>query len=688
MSADTCSPVSRKDDGSVAVLTTDNPPVNATSQAVRDGLKRAIETADADPSIDAVVIACAGRTFFAGADVNEFGKPPQKPVLFELCAAIEACSKPVVAAIHGTALGGGFEIALASHYRVAVSTARVGLPEVLLGLTPGAGGTQRLPRLIGLPAALDIITSGRQIGAQEALKLGAIDAIAQGDLTSAALAMARDAIGKPFRRSGDLAVAAFDAVAVKEQLTAIEKKARGQISQGEAARLVMKSAEVSTPTGVAAEREAFLRLMETEQSRALRHIFAAERAALKVPGIDLDTAKKISHVGVAGAGIMGSGITIAMADAGYKVSVVERDLEAATKGQERIQGLYERNVKSGRITQAVADERLARINVSASRDAFATCDLVVEAVFDDLGVKQELFTALSAIVRPDCILATNTSYLNPNEIAAGVSNPKRVVGMHFFAPANIMKLLEVVRAEHTAPEVLATALAVGKSLRKQCVVAGVCTGFIGNRIYASYRKQCEFMLEEGATPQDIDAAMETFGLPMGPFRAFDLSGLDISWALRKRQAATRDPNARYCSIPDTLCEMGRFGQKTGAGYYVYENGKPKADPAVTEIIEQASRDKGFARQTLSAEDIQLRLISAMANEGGKIIEEGIAQRESDIDVVFTNGYGWPAWRGGPMFQARAKGLRAVLQQVRAMEARDGSEFRTSQWLEDEAAKVS
>lgn len=680
-------PVSRSDDNGVAVLTTDNPPVNATSQAVRENLKRAVEEADADPSIGAIVITCAGRTFFAGADVREFGKPPVKPILFELCNAIEASNTPVVAAIHGTALGGGFEIALASHYRIAEKGARVGMPEVNLGLTPGAGGTQRLPRLIGLPEALDIVTNGRPITAQQALKLGAIDAIAENDLLQDAVAMARSAIGQSFRRTGDLPVAPFDPDAVHDQMTAIEKRARGQVSPMEAARLVLKSPHVSTQTGIAAEREAFLRLMNTEQSRALRHIFAAEREAQKVPGIDLSSARAISRVGVAGAGTMGSGISIVLADAGYEVTVVERDEEAAERGRKAIESILARNVAAGRTTQQMMDSRLKQINIGADRQEFAPCDLVIEAVFDDLLVKQELFDALSGIVRDDCILATNTSYLNPNDIARNVEHPGRVVGMHFFAPANIMRLLEVVRAEHTEPEMLATALAVGKKLGKISVVAGVCTGFIGNRIYASYRKQCEFMLEEGALPQQVDKAMQDFGLPMGPFRAFDLSGLDISWALRKRQAASRDPNARYCTIPDTLCELGRFGQKTQSGYYSYSDGKPAVDPAVQTIITEASQAKGIERREFDTDEIQLRLISAMANEGGKIIEEGIALRESDIDVVYTNGYGWPKWRGGPMFQARAMGLGRVLAEVREMAKRDGSEFSISRWLEDEAAKA-
>ncbi|MGE3245373.1 MAG: 3-hydroxyacyl-CoA dehydrogenase NAD-binding domain-containing protein [Beijerinckiaceae bacterium] len=678
--------VQRTDDQGLAILTTDNPPVNATSQAVRETLKRLVEEADADASVEAIVIACAGRTFFAGADVREFGKPPSKPVLFELCAAIEACSKPVVAAVHGTALGGGFEIALASHVRVARRDAKVGLPEVLLGLTPGAGGTQRLPRLIGIGPALEIITSGRQVSASEAHRLGAIDIVTDGDLLAAAKDAAHNTIGKPVRRSGDLPVPAFDRAAIDRQIAEITKKARGQSSPIEAARLVLKAAEGTTAEGVAAEREAFLRLMDTEQSRALRHIFAAERQALKIDGVNLSSAREVSHIGVCGAGLMGAGIATALADAGYRVSIAERDSNAAEAGAARIKSGYERNVKSGRVTQEAADERLARVVVGSDLSAMAACDLVIEAVFDDLAVKRELFEKLSDIVQASCILATNTSYLDPNAIAANVAHKERVVGMHFFAPANIMKLLEVVRTDHTSADVLATALAVGKRLRKQCVVSGVCTGFIGNRIYSYYRRQCEFMLEEGATPQQIDAAMEAFGLPMGPFKVFDLSGLDIAWALRKRQAATRDPAARYSKIADTLCEMGRFGQKTGAGYYRYVDGKPSVDPVVTGIIDEAVREAGLPQTGFTAETIQLRLVAAMANEGGKVLEEGIALRESDIDLVFVNGYGWPKWRGGPMFQARAMGLSRVVEEVRAMQARDGSEFTLSRWLEAEAAK--
>jgi 3-hydroxyacyl-CoA dehydrogenase len=667
----TIDPVTRALRGDIALITIDNPPVNAASQAVREGLKREVEAAIADSKAETIVIACAGRTFTAGADIREFGKTPLPPILFEVLNVIEASTKPVVAAIQGTALGGGFEICLAAHRRVIAPDAKIGLPEVKLGLIPGAGGTQRTPRLCGLLAAIDIVTSGRMVPAKEALSLGLVDVIAEGDLVEVALAEAAKLKGQAPRRTGSLPVPPVDAAEAEKALAAAEKKARGQISPGEAARAVLKAPTLSVADGVKMEREIFLRLTNSDQGKALRHVFFAERDAAKVPGLEGVAARKVTTIGVAGAGTMGSGISVALADAGYAVINVEQNAEAAGKGRERTDGVYGRLVKSGRLTEEVKAQRMGRITFAHDLSAFAPCDLIIEAVFDDMGVKQELFRKLSAIVRPDCILATNTSYLDPNEIAKAATNPERVVGMHFFSPANLMRLLEVVRAEKTVPDVLATALAVGKKLGKLTVVAGVCDGFIGNRIYANFRKQCEYMLEDGALPQEVDAAMESFGLPMGPFAVNDLSGLDIAWARRKRLASTRDPRERYVAIADTLCEMGRLGQKTGSGFYNYENGKRVVDPVVTGIVEKASADKGITRRTIGAEEIRMRIIAAMVNEGAKILAEGIAARPSDIDLVFINGYGWPAWLGGPMFQADLIGPKRILDEVRKMQTRDG-----------------
>jgi 3-hydroxyacyl-CoA dehydrogenase len=666
--------------GDVAVIEIDNPPVNATSLAVRAGLTSALAQAEANPAVKAIVLAAAGRTFVAGADIKEQGRPPQPPFLPEVCNAIEASTKPIVAAIHGTALGGGFELTLAAHARIAAPDARVGLPEVNLGIIPGAGGTQRAPRLCGVPAAIDLATSGKPLPAPKALALGLVDRIADGDLRSAAIAFARELIGKPIRRTGALAVPAFDRAVAERQIAAIESKARGQHSPGQAARTVLLSADLDIVEGLKRERAVYSELVQSDQAFALRHIFFAERAAAKVPGLDRVEPRPVAMIGIAGAGTMGSGIAVACLDAGYRVIVVEQNDAAAEAGRSRIGGLYDRAIKSQRISEADKVERMGRLTIAADRAAFAPADLIVEAVFDDLAVKQELFKSLDAIIRPDAILATNTSYLDPNEIALATARPDRIVGMHFFSPAQVMRLLEVVHAARTAPDVLATALAVGKKLRKLSIVSGVCEGFIGNRIYSAYRRQAEYMLEDGALPQEVDGAIEAYGLPMGPFAVNDLSGLDIAWARRKRLAPTRDPRERYVAVADTLCEMGRLGQKTGAGWYRYVEGKRTPDPEVAKLIEAASRDKGIARRMLPAAEIQSRVVAAMVNEGAKILAEGIALRASDIDLVLVNGYGYPAWRGGPMFEADRIGLPVILAEVERMSARDGLGFEPAPLL--------
>ncbi|OJU49452.1 MAG: 3-hydroxyacyl-CoA dehydrogenase [Mesorhizobium sp. 61-13] len=638
-------------DGTVGVIMIDNPPVNAASHAVRAGLMAALAEANEDAQVQAIVLACAGRTFVAGADVKEFGQPPRDPLLTEVVNVIEASPKPVVAAVHGTALGGGFELALGAHARIASTDAQFGLPEVKLGIIPGAGGTQRLPRLVGVAAAMEIAASGRRVGAAEAVKLGAVDRIAKGDLIEDAKTFARELIGAPLRRTGELAVPAFDADAVQKQLAAIEKKARGQVSPGRAARMVLRAGSVSLQEGLAEERAAFRELVSSDQSVALRYVFAAERQAAKLPGIEGVEPRPVRTVGVVGAGLMGAGIAVSFADAGFSVVVVERDMAALEAGQARIRDIYQRVVKSGRISEAAMNERLSRLSFFDERKALADCDLVIEAVFDDLQVKQELFASLSGIVRPDTVLATNTSYLDPDVIAGVVQGPERLIGLHFFSPANVMRLVEVVRTSKIAPDVLATGLAVVKKLGKLGVVSGVCEGFIGNRIFTAYRRECDFMLEDGALPQDIDAALEGYGFPMGLYAVNDLAGLDISWARRKRNAATRDPSERYVVIADRLCEAGRFGRKSGKGYYSYESGEKAVDPEVTALIEAASRDAGIERRSFSSSEIVERVMAAIAAEGRKILSEGIALRGSDIDLVLINGYGYPAWRGGPMFQA-------------------------------------
>jgi 3-hydroxyacyl-CoA dehydrogenase len=499
-------------------------------------------------------------------------------------------------------------------------------------------------------------------------------------LRQEAIAFARELIGKPIRRTGALPLKQFDRAEAEKQVAAVEKRARGQISPGQGGRAVLFAADHDFAEGLKRERAAYLDLVVSDQAAALRHVFFAEREAAKVPGLDGVAPRPVKTIGIAGAGTMGSGIAIACLDAGYNIVVVEQNAAAVEAGRARIAGLYDRAIKSKRMSEADKAARLARMVISADRAAFAPADLVIEAVFDDLAVKQELLQALDGIVRADAILATNTSYLDADAIAAATARPESVVGMHFFSPANVMRLLEVVNAKRTAPDALATALAVGKKLRKLAIVAGVCEGFIGNRIYAAYRKQCEFMLEEGALLQDIDGALEAYGFAMGPFAVNDLSGLDIAWARRKRLAPTRDPRERYVNIPDRLCEMGRLGQKTGAGWYRYVDGKRTVDPEVTALIEAASAAKGIARRAISAAEIQARAHATMVNEGAKILAERIALRASDIDLVLINGYGYPAWRGGPMFEADRIGLDKVLAEVRGMAARDGIGFEPAPLL--------
>ena len=626
----------------------DNPPVNAASQAVRQGLLDAVNAAERDGDVKALVIAASGRTFTAGADVAEFGKPPLEPLLPDLLNRIEGCSKPVVAAWHGTALGGGCEIGLAAHGRVIDASGQVGLPEVKLGLVPGAGGTQRLPRLIGMAASIDLIGSGRMVGAGEALALGLVDRIAEGYLREAALAFARSLAGRPLRRTGALPPPPSGGEA---EAAAVLKRARGHVAPGEAVRLVRLSGETSFPEGAAEERRTFLALMQGEQAQALRHLFFAEREAGKLPGIDPASARPIRRIGVVGAGTMGSGIAVACLDAGFDVTVVETGAEALAKGRERIEGLLQRALASGRLDAQGHAARLERLGMSLELAALSTADLVIEAVFEDMAVKLELLAQIEPILGPEAVIATNTSYLDVDAMGDGMARPERLVGLHFFSPAHVMKLLEIVRARRTAPDVLATALAVGKRLKKITVVAGVCDGFIGNRIMSRYRQECEFMLEEGALPREIDAAFEAFGFPMGPFAVSDLAGLDIAWARRKRLAAARAPEERHVPIADQLCEMGRFGQKTGAGWHLYPEGKRTPDPVVEAMVTAHAAATGRPQRAFAAEEIMMRALAAMAAEGRRILDEGIAARASDIDVVLVHGYGFPAHKGGPMFQA-------------------------------------
>ncbi len=632
----------------VLVVTIDNPPVNATSVDVRGGLAKALAHAETAADVTGVVVTGAGKTFIGGADIKEFGKPATDPTLPSVIGKIEGLSKPVVAALNGAALGGGLEVALACHSRVAAPAAQVGMPEVKLGIVPGAGGTQRLPRLIGIPAALDLITSGRSVKAEEALKLGIVDELAAGDLVEAAASAVSALAGKPLRRTGELTIALSDAAEIEKTSAKILARARGQKAPAEAVRLVTSSNRPFAE-GLADERATFLALRDSREAAALRHVFFAERESSKVEGLEGVEPRPVRTIGICGLGLMGSGIAVAALGAGYSVIGLDQTAEAAEKGKERIIGLLERNVASGRLDQTGFEAQKARLSVTATDPDLAPCDLVVEAVFDDLAVKTSLFQRLDKVIRPDAVLATNTSYLNPDEIAAATAHPERVLGLHFFSPAHVMRLLEVVRCAKTAPDVLATGLAVAKKLRKLPVVTGVTEGFIGNRIFSAYRREAEFLLEDGALPHEIDAALEDYGFPMGLFAVYDMAGLEIAWARRKRQAATRDPSARYVEIADTLCEAGRLGQKAGRGWYVYPEGKRAIDPEVTAIIEAARAKKGIAPRAFSKNEILERMLGAMAGEGAALLAEGIAARASDIDLVMINGYGFPAHKGGPMF---------------------------------------
>ncbi|MFP5517896.1 MAG: 3-hydroxyacyl-CoA dehydrogenase NAD-binding domain-containing protein [Alphaproteobacteria bacterium] len=652
-------------DCGVAVIVIDNPPVNAGSTAVRRGVLDAIATVAADPELEAAVLIGAGKTFIAGSDLREFGQPLEEPQLPAVIAAIEACAKPVVAALHGAALGGGFELALGCDARVAAPGTRVGLPEVTLGMIPGAGGTQRLPRLVGTSTAIGLICEGRRVAAAEAVSLGLVDALAEGEgaegegaeaLRAAAIAHARRLAGGK-RRVADRPVPAEPAERVEAAAGAALRAGRGRPPVVEAIRAIRAASERPLHEALAEERAVFQRLRLETEAFARRHLFFAERESARVPGLEGVAPRRMERIGVIGAGTMGTGIAIAALDAGFPVTLLERDAGALDTGMARLREHYARRVDAGKMSAPAAGKRLAALDPTTDLARLDAADLVIEAVFEDLEVKQDLFRQLDAVLAPGAVLASNTSYLDLDAIAAATGRPQDVVGLHFFSPANVMRLLEVVRGAKTAPAVLATGLALAKRLGKLPVVAGNAFGFIGNRIYAAYRRQCEFLIEEGALPAEVDAALERFGFAMGPFAVADLSGLDIAWRMRRQQAATQSPYAcpaaRYVEIPDRLCEAGRLGRKTGAGYYRYPPGarRGEPDPEVTALIEAASAAKGIVRRTVSDEEIVTRVLLTMVNEAACLLSEGVAARASDIDLALVNGYGFPAWEGGPLFWA-------------------------------------
>ena len=663
--------------GAVAVITLNNPPVNGLGYATRKAVAEGIDRAEADAAVKAIIITGAGKAFSGGADIREFGSPKAlaEPNLHSLIAKVEACSKPVIAAIHTVCMGGGLELSLGCHYRVAAPGAKIALPEVKIGLLPGAGGTQRLPRALGVEPALNMIVSGEAVESQLLAMVPGqklFDKITSGDLMSEALdfaetVIARHADGSPLPRVRELKARHAEPDAyfqfARNMVAAQAKHFPAPLRCLEA---VAASVYKPFDEGIKAEREGFVALMMTPESKALRHAFFAERATSKIPDVPEDTPRReIKKVAVIGAGTMGGGISMNFLNAGIPVVILEMKQEALDRGLATIRKNYEGQVKKGKLKEDKYQQRMALLSTTLSYADIGDADLVIEAVFEDLGVKQQVFEQLDAVMKPGAILASNTSTLDLNKIAAFTKRPQDVIGMHFFSPANVMKLLEVVRGKDTAKDVLATVMALGKTIRKTCVVSGVCDGFIGNRMIEQYSRQAGFLLEEGCTPQQVDKAVEKFGFAMGPFRMGDLAGNDVGWYIRKRRYQEK-PHLRYSKTADLLCEQGRFGQKTGAGWYDYAPGKRDAIPsaAVVEMIEQHRAAQGITPRKISDEEIVQRLVFSLVNEAAHILEEGIALRASDIDMVYLTGYGFPLWRGGPMCYADTVGLYNVVEAMK------------------------
>ena len=665
-------------DGNVGVITTNNPPVNALGHAVRAGILAALEEAEADTAVQAIVVACEGRTFHAGADISEFGKPPQPPFLGEVIHRLETSKKPVVAALHGTALGGGFEIAMGCHYRVAVLSAQVGLPEVSLGIIPGAGGTQRLPRLIGAAAALDVIIGGKRLNAQTALDLGAIDAVVDEPLPAAAIAFAANLIAthQGTRPTADQTVTGSQED-IEDARKCHARRYRGYNAPFRAIDAVEKSLTTPLADGLVLERELFEACNATVEARALQYVFFAQRQAAKIKDLPKESpSRTIERAGVVGGGTMGRGIAMVFADAGTPVTLLEVSTKARDAAIAAVAKSYDNMVSRGRLDRAAADERIARITGATDYADLATADLVVEAVFEEMGVKKDVIAKLDTVVAPDALIATNTSYLDVNELAAASSQPERVLGMHFFSPANVMKLLEVVRAAGTSNTALATVMPLAKRLGKIPVVSGVCHGFVGNRMLQVYQREANRLLQEGATISQIDKAIFDFGLPMGPFAVRDLAGIDVGWRMRKAFGIGRAQDKRYSAVPDLLCEHDQFGQKTGTGFYVYQDGRKATgeNPLVAELAAAEAAELGIARRDIDDTEIVERCIYAMINEGATLLDEGIAQRPSDIDIVWLNGYGFPAYRGGPMFYADTIGLETLVDRLNNFAVAHGPEW--------------
>ncbi|MGB7452103.1 MAG: 3-hydroxyacyl-CoA dehydrogenase NAD-binding domain-containing protein [Lysobacterales bacterium] len=675
--------VNLRTQGRIGVIEINSPPVNALSQTVRMGIMQSLQSAIEDVAIEAIVLICSGRTFIAGADIREFGLPPKTPHLPDVVAALEASPKTVVAAIHGTALGGGFEIALGCHYRVARFDAKVGLPEVKLGLLPGAGGTQRLPRLIGVQAALPIMMTGEPVGAAKAAGLGAIDHVAKGDLLKESLAFTEKLLTEdaPLRRLCDTQI---DPALIPEKYyddfrAANARRMRGYFSPERIISAVQAAVALPFEKGMKRERELFTECMQSPESVALRHVFFAERQAAKVAGLAKDTPlRTINSVAMIGAGTMGGGIAMNFTSRGIPVHMVDVDVAAIERGIAVVRGNYMRGVKKGRMSEAQLDTLMKLFIPTTDYAQLASVDLVIEAVFENMAVKKEIFKRLDQVCKPGAILASNTSYLDLDEIAQVTSRPQDVVGMHFFSPANIMRLLEVVRGAATAQDVMATVMKLARQIGKVGVVSGVCHGFIGNRMLEGYIREAGLLLLEGAKPEQIDRVLFEFGMPMGPIAMGDLAGIDIGARVReeRRRNGTMPADERFGLVADKLVAMGRFGQKTGAGVYLYETGSrtPVPDPQVQTLIQNEAARLGISQRRVSDDEVLTRCIYPLINEGARILEEGIAQRASDIDVVWINGYGFPAYRGGPMHYADSVGLKKIYDRVCGYRDTLGNEF--------------
>ena len=678
-------------DNDIAIITINNPPVNALSQGVPEGISEALDQIAQDASIKAAVLIGSGRTFVAGADIKEFGKmtsgKPRGAGHLPLLLKVEDSSKAVIVAIHGTALGGGLELAMAGHYRIAVASGQVGQPEVKLGLIPGAGGTQRLPRLAGVAKAVEMCVSGNPIKAEEAAKCGIVDRIVEGDLLTGAIAFAREVADKPApktrERNEKLGIAAENARIFSSAREAAAKKQRGLLAPAAVIDAIEAATKLSFEEGCQVEQKLFLDCLFSEQSKSLIHVFFSEREASKVPDIPKDTPViPVKSAAVVGAGTMGGGIAMVLANAGIPVLIKDTDQGAIDRGLATIRSNYENSVKRGRFPQEVAEERVKRITPTLSYDDFSKVDLVIEAVFENMALKKEVLRELDRVCKAGAILASNTSTLSIDEIASATSRPQSVIGTHFFSPANVMRLLEIVRGRDTSKEVVATCMQLSKTLGKVGVLVGNCRGFVGNRMFHPYRREAQFLVEEGAGIAAVDQVLTDFGMAMGPLATGDLAGLDVGWRIRKEYRHLETPGIRQPFLEDRLCELGRFGQKTGAGWYKYdEQRRAMPDPQVDELVRQLVREAGVAQHQIAASEITDRCIYALVNEGARILQEGYALRASDMDIIYVNGYGFPAYRGGPMWYADTIGLKKVYERVSELYRQHGEIWQPAPLLQ-------